>query len=709
MIRFLKQKTYQKLLNLFPEACQIRDLKNRVLADNRAGEKLFGHGENPFAFLGEQDLPSLQKLTTAFIKRLPFSGQFTERDKTYHVFLVPYKHDILIRVQNISAEMALNHVLNQKNTLYTGLLNTLPFPLYICTQEGNIVFANPAFCKLFQEELSEILTRNLISFFIETSPELSGIWEGTLLTNTPSKTPFVVRQFPLTFPEGYFCGLLNPVHQTSSDETLFHALPFATLKIDVLSHHIQGVNSSFSLLFKADIPETLADFFTPDSYTLLQNRFTKMLQGASGGMLELNTSPRYGSKNLNISLFWQSPEKDTVLLLLLDTSDRKNLENQVIHAQKMQAIGQLAGGIAHDFNNILTAIIGFCDLLKEKVPSEEALSDVFQIKGNAQKASGLVGQLLTFSRKQPIKLKTISLYDALMDLTALLKRTLSPFVTLQTDFKKKLGYIKMDANQLTQIFLNLAVNSKDAMPQGGVFSIKATPEKIKKAKQLGTDILPQGEYTKITVSDTGTGIEKKDLPHIFEPFFSTKTNSAASGTGLGLSTVYGIIKTAHAFISVDSERGVGTTFTLYFPLVSKEETDQLPSYTRSNVPDISLPPTQNILLVDDEEGVRLVAARALRHKGYTVTECTNADEALEKLNIQSFDLLITDMIMPGMDGETLCHKAFETHPNLKMILMSGYSQDLARHGTQAKALFSFLQKPFDLNQMLKKVQEVLES
>ena len=708
MIRFLKRYTYQSILNSLPEACQIRDFKNRVIADNPAGKKLFGRGKNPFAFLGEQDVPVLQKLTTAFLKKIPFSCRLTWQGQTYFVFLHPRAQDILLRAYDITAETAVNQAIHDKKILYKNLLNFLPFPLYLCSEAGNLLYVNQALCKLFQSDSETLLSKSWTSLFTENAPELSGIWEGTVLLNTPVKAPLSVQQFPLSAPEGYFCGILTPIHHTSSDETLFHALPFATLKIDVLSHHIQGGNTAFSLLFKNDIPETLDDFFTPDACQLLYTRFTKMLQGNVGGTLDLTTTAQYDFKTLTTSLFWQTPEKDTVLLLFTDTGERKNLENQVIHAQKMQAIGQLAGGIAHDFNNILTAIIGFCDLLQEKVPSEDALSDIFQIKGNAQKASGLISQLLTFSRKQPIKLKTISVYDALMDLTALLKRTLSPFITLRTDFKKKLGYIKMDVNQLTQIFLNLAVNSKDAMPQGGVFSITAVPEKIKKSKQLGTDLLPAGDYTKITVSDTGSGIDKKDLPHIFEPFFSTKTDSVASGTGLGLSTVYGIIKTAHAFIGVDSERGVGTTFTLYFPLVSKEETE-LPSYTRPNTPKELVAPTQTILLVDDEEGVRLVSARALRHKGYTVIECTQAQEALEKLKIHSFDLLITDMIMPGMDGETLCHQAIQIQPQLKMILMSGYSQDLDRHGTQTKAPYSFLQKPFDLNQMLKKVQEVLES
>ena len=396
-------------------------------------------------------------------------------------------------------------------------------------------------------------------------------------------------------------------------------------------------------------------------------------------------------------------------MLLLDTSDRKNLENQFSHAQKMQAIGQLAGGIAHDFNNLLTAIIGFTDLLLQKHPAgDDSFTDLMQIKGNATRAGALVGQLLTFSRKTPVQNRYISVHDAFVDLTALLERALAPHCVLKMDFSRHLGCIQMDSNQLTQIFLNLAVNAKDAMKQGGVFTVTLTKERVKKAKQCGLDTLPAGDYIKITATDTGTGIKADVLPHIFEPFFTTKKKSAESGTGLGLSTVYGIIHSAGGFIKADSVPNVGTTFTIYLPRFDNIETEITPA--PQEIQNVFLPPaTDPILLVDDEDGIRAVTARALKTKGFEVIECANAEQALAVLNKHTpVQLLLTDMVMPGIDGETLIHKVKKIYPSLPCLLMSGYSDAFEKHTSDTFKDFDFISKPFTLADLLSKVKEILE-
>ncbi len=456
---------------------------------------------------------------------------------------------------------------------------------------------------------------------------------------------------------------------------------------------------------------TIQHIFTENSAELLTAKLNKMSAGIhKNERLELTTTPEYGSKIFNTFIGWTGPEKDAFILYLIDASERKNLEMQFAHAQKMQAMGQLAGGVAHDFNNLLTAIVGFCDLLLQRCSADnEDFMDLMQIKGNANKASGLVGQLLTFSRKQPSQIKTISLHDAFVDLSALLQRSLSPFVTLKTEFKRNLGSVKIDPNQLMQIFLNLAVNAKDAMPKGGIFKISAAKEKIKKKRPCGNDIIPAGDYVKIIVSDTGTGIAPEHLPRIFEPFFTTKESSNVSGTGLGLSTVYGVIRASDGFVSVDSEKNVGTTFTIYLPRFEEkpEKTAKSSEFIR---PDITPKESLNILLVDDEDGVRMVAARALKAKGWQVSECGNAEQAIEQLQkTNDFDLLITDMVMPGMDGETLIKQVKSAYPKIKTILMSGYSEEFARHGSKQHDDFEFLAKPFELAGLIKKVKEVLEN
>lgn len=278
---------------------------------------------------------------------------------------------------------------------------------------------------------------------------------------------------------------------TQSDLNLFQQSPIPSILIDIVENRIQSTNPAFLSVFKQ--PEsvfhqmTLSDLFEEHSLETLQNRLAKLKAGTGKNeKFELITRPEFNEKTFNTFLGFADSNKDLIIIYLVDATERKNLELQFAHSQKMQAMGQLAGGVAHDFNNLLTAIIGFTDLLLNRHPLGDAsFPDLMQIKNNANRAAGLVGQLLTFSRKQPSRIQTISVHDAFVDLSGLLERTIAPFVTLKTNFKRNLGCIKMDKNQLTQIFLNLAVNAKDAMPKGGLFTISASKEKIKKARPCG--------------------------------------------------------------------------------------------------------------------------------------------------------------------------------------------------------------------------------
>ena len=419
------------------------------------------------------------------------------------------------------------------------------------------------------------------------------------------------------------------------------------------------------------------------------------------------TTPQGNSYQVYIS--WASPDEAEANLYFIDITPNKQLESQVVQAHKMQAMGQLTGGIAHDFNNILTAIMGFTDLLLQQHPtSDPAFADLMHIKGNVQKAAGLVGQLLTFSRKTPVQEHLISVHDSFVDLTSLLQRAIAPHCRLQMDYKRHLGLIKMDINQLTQVFLNFAVNAKDAMPKGGEFTISLAKEDVKKARLCGNDMMPAGAYVKIIVADNGSGIKPDILPHIFDPFFTTKKKSNQSGTGLGLSTVYGIIHSASGFIKVDSVPNVGTTFTIYLPRFDAEEQNVAPPPTE--IQNVFLPePKAPILLVDDEESIRAVTARALESKGFEVEQAPNAEEALNILKGKNhFQLLITDMVMPGMDGEHLIKEVKKKMPDLPCLLMSGYSDSFEKHTTHKSQDFHFIAKPFVLADLLSVVKEILE-
>ena len=406
---------------------------------------------------------------------------------------------------------------------------------------------------------------------------------------------------------------------------------------------------------------------------------------------------------------WASPDEAETHLYFVDITPRKQLEGQIIQAHKMQALGQLTGGIAHDFNNILTAIMGFTDLLLQQHPAPDAaFEDLMHIKGNVQKAAGLVGQLLTFSRKTPIQEHLISVHDAFVDLTSLLQRAIAPNCHLKMDYKRHLGFIKMDVNQFTQVFLNFAVNAKDAMPKGGDLTISIAKEDVKKTRPCGNDMMPAGAYVKIAVTDTGSGISSDILPHIFDPFFTTKKKSNQSGTGFGLSTVYGIIHSAGGFIKVDSVPKVGTTFTVYLPRF--EEKDKVAEPPPMEIQNVFLPEAKApILLVDDEESIRTVTARALQAKGFEVTQASNAEEAIKILKDQKqFQLLITDMVMPGMDGEHLIKEVKKSLSDLPCLLMSGYSESFEKHTSDKAKNFEFIAKPFVLADLLTKVKEILE-
>ena len=712
-------KFYTQILNADSDARQIRTRKNRVFATNKAGADLFGLGENPFAFLKNATEPErIQKLVDAYCSFVPLETEIETTTKTYRITLTNVQKHILITASDISASKAIYYSLTNQLDFISDVLNDFTNPLYLTDKSGKVVYANKSFCAVLGVPVKEVLEAPLSQFIIENTPDFNGIWEGISVLKTKLDTSlYHIKQVPFeTQSNLFFYGSVQQYtpSTTQSDLNLFQQSPIPSILIDIVENRIQSTNPAFLSVFKQ--PEsvfhqmTLSDLFEEHSLETLQNRLAKLKTGTGKNeKFELITRPEFNEKTFNTFLGFADSNKDLIIIYLVDATERKNLELQFAHSQKMQAMGQLAGGVAHDFNNLLTAIIGFTDLLLNRHPLGDAsFPDLMQIKNNANRAAGLVGQLLTFSRKQPSRIQTISVHDAFVDLSGLLERTIAPFVTLKTNFKRNLGCIKMDKNQLTQIFLNLAVNAKDAMPKGGLFTISASKEKIKKARPCGPDMMSAGDYIKIVVTDTGSGIEKKYLPRIFEPFFSTKENSKSSGTGLGLSTVYGIIRGANGFISVDSEKKIGTTFMIYLPRFDEKPVQDIPENKaiRSVLKNDKQPV---ILLVDDEDAVRTVSARALKSKGYAVTECTSAEQALDVLKEKTdFDLLLTDVVMPGMNGETLSQKVKEIKPEIKIILMSGYSEDFARHGSEQNNAFSFLAKPFSLSDLLEKVKEVLD-
>ena len=391
-----------------------------------------------------------------------------------------------------------------------------------------------------------------------------------------------------------------------------------------------------------------------------------------------------------------------VFAIFKDITERKVLEKQLRQAQKMEAIGQLAGGIAHDFNNLLGVIIGYCEVMENQLPpASSLLKDCNQIKKAGERAASLTRQLLAFSRQQILEPKVIDLNAAVLDIEKMLQRLIGADIELCTSLDGSLGSIKADRGQIEQVIMNLAVNARDAMPQGGRLTIETANAELDEGYARQHPRLQPGPHVLLSVSDNGTGMDAETQSRIFDPFFTTK--ELGKGTGLGLSTVYGVVRQSDGHIWVYSELGHGTTFKIYFPRVDKAAIAEKPSAGVIR----TLRGSETILLVEDDEPLRGLTRRLLTESGYTVLEAGHPDKAIQIAQQYSgpIHLLLTDVVMPGMNGRSLVEKLAQLRPKLLVVYMSGYT------GFANRDLFdsdvNFLSKPFTRESLLRKLQEVL--
>ncbi|MFZ1742561.1 MAG: response regulator, partial [Pontixanthobacter sp.] len=403
----------------------------------------------------------------------------------------------------------------------------------------------------------------------------------------------------------------------------------------------------------------------------------------------------------------------SVLLSLTDSTEETKLKRQVAQATKMQAVGQLAGGVAHDFNNVLTAIIGYCDLmLLRHTPGDSDYDDIQQIRANSNRAASLTRQLLAFSRQQTLRPEILQLPDVVSEVNQLLKRLMGEKVTFKVRHDRDLGPVRADPQQLEQVIINLAVNARDAIQSRGDGSgqVTMTTRRVasKDIRNMDSEIIPAADYTVLIVQDTGGGIPSELLGKIFEPFFTTKEQG--KGTGLGLSTVYGIVKQTGGFIFAENVMGTGNRpegarFTIYLPVYKGE----IPAKAQ---PEAAIAASEwsaggAVLLVEDEDMVRAVAERALTRAGYTVTAASDGEEGLAAIaNAGPFDVVLTDVVMPGMDGPTMVKALRKAHPTMPVIFMSGYAEEQLRKEIDI-ADMHFIPKPFSVQQIGEKVGSVL--
>jgi two-component system cell cycle sensor histidine kinase/response regulator CckA len=499
----------------------------------------------------------------------------------------------------------------------------------------------------------------------------------------------------------------------------FHAAPFGIATLD-RDGRILSANGAFARMFFEDrkaAARNIADLFSdPDAEEArraVSDTIRQVLDGrASVEPVEITIgSERQFTRRLYMSPIAQARKQgEAAVIYVIDATEQKALELKYAQSQKMEAVGKLAGGIAHDFNNVLTAIIGFSDLLLQTHrPTDPAYKDIMNIKQNANRAAGLVRQLLAFSRRQTLQPEVLDLSEVLTDFSAWLNRALGEKVELKILSGRDLWQVKADKTQLDQVVLNLALNAKDAMPDGGRLTIRTRNVNERESTKLVSMGMAVGEYVLIEVEDTGVGMPPDVLAKIFEPFFTTK--DVGKGTGLGLSTVYGIVKQTGGYVLPESEPGKGTNFRIYLPRHVVEATDialaARPAKKAERPRDLT--GAGRVLLVEDEDSVRNFAVRALKRQGYEVFEASTGREALEVLDAQQnrVDIVVSDVVMPEMDGPTLLKELRTLNPDVKVIFISGYPDDVFKKSLDPNEQFAFLAKPFTLPQLAAKVKEEL--
>lgn len=588
------------------------------------------------------------------------------------------------------------------DALLEQYLDTAPFGLVYIDAQGTILGSNAVFRRWISERRS-VLGVPFLTFLMPplSLQDVISAHRGVNVSLISGKNLFL---YTAKMNEACFGLTLIPiVTSLPLPSRLLNQLPIPSLTVDSKGL-VQKMNTMLRNLLTKQREDLLVagrpveEKLDETSKKKWENALK--MGSATRHMLELH----FENSDLSVLGSLKKLENDEVLVQIIDTSEQKKLEQQFAQAQKTQAVGQLAGGIAHDFNNLLTAIIGFCDLLLQRImPNDPSFVDIMHIKQNANRAANLVRQLLAFSRRQSLQPRRINVAETMSDLSALLRRLIGSQIEFHLHQNRNLWPVKADVGQFEQVIINLVVNARDAMESGGILTLETSNYTNKVAKNLGNDIMLPGDYVLISVKDSGCGIAPDLIKSIFEPFFSTKPKG--QGTGLGLATVYGIVKQTGGVIDVESQVGGGSTFKVYLPRCRDTEEVVVPEKKR--VQDVT--GTETILLVEDEDAVRIFASRALRDKGYRVLEAANGKDALHLIHEGARpNILITDVSMPEMDGPTLSSEIQKILPEIPTIFMSGYAEETFRKNLSENQKLHFLLKPFTLRDLATKVREILE-
>ena len=669
-----------------------------------------------------------------------------------------FKGHVHWRVDDVTDKYTMDQAIREERENLIDFTDNAPVGFFSVNEHGRFMFANATFARWVGQDLKQLLYQECLHTYL-TKPPASGapydiLDEGgarqsaeIIMKGANGRTFLAgVTQVVIRDPQsGHVItrGVINDLtHEREMRSALresearfqrfFDEAPLGIVLVDS-DHIIKQCNAAFaamvgmhvSALENVDLNDVLHSgengknnngnsknaSETIDAQTHIKNALSARgisqdltlktkSSGATGGVIETHMHAR------------KMRETDHTVLHFIDVTDQKQLETQFVQSQKMQAIGQLAGGVAHDFNNLLTAMIGFCDLLLLRhKPGDPSFSDIMQIKQNSNRAANLVRQLLAFSRQQTLRPKVQDVTDILIEVSHLIRRLIGAGVELNLNHGQDLGFVKVDEGQMEQVLINLAVNARDAMDASGTLDMKTENFANKRPIELSSEELPVGHWIKISVIDTGSGITKENLSRIFEPFFTTK--DVGEGTGLGLATVYGIVRQTDGFLDVQSKVGKGTMFILYLPRANEldKAAEEEISAQAVNKPLKDLTGSERLLLVEDEDAVRTFSQRALANKGYDVLAADSGETALTLYEEQTedlpLDLIITDVVMPSMDGPTLVQRVRQTNPDIKVIFISGFTEDKLKDYIGKNTWF--LPKPFTLKQLAEKVKDVLES
>jgi len=641
------------------------------------------------------------------------------------------------RIDDVTQQREIDRTIREEREKLIDFTDNAPVGFFSLDEAGRFLFVNATLARWLGEDIQTLLRDGHIHSYIENPPQSGSAFDITdkggsrqvteiMMKGVGGKTFLASVNQTVVFENDGRVRTRGVVHDLTAEREMRQALQASEDKFEKFFEDaplgiilvgpdgiIQDCNPALATMLGTDKGtiegKALKSLLTDESKEVTLSALSRIGAGEQiPGPIEITLK---GKTSVSVQLHARKiTGSENIVLHFLDLTEQKRLEAQFVQSQKMQAIGQLAGGVAHDFNNLLTAIIGFCDLLLLRhKPGDPSFADIMQIKQNSNRAANLVRQLLAFSRQQTLRPKVQDITDILIEVSHLLRRLIGANIEFDLVHGVDLGLVKVDVGQMEQVLINLAVNARDAMAQGGRLSIHTFKYKNDQPQKACDDEMPSGEWVAIAVSDTGCGIPPDILSRIFEPFFTTK--DVGQGTGLGLATVYGIIRQTGGYLNVESSVGIGTTFTIYLPRLSEQETTVDTSIAKvEEASPADLTGTARILLVEDEDAVRTFSTRALTNKGYQVLGAESGEAALallETQDIKTIDLLITDVMMPGMDGPTVAAKIRAISPDLKIIFISGYTEDKLKDH-MGKGIF-FLPKPFTLKQLAEKVKEALNA